>query len=116
VREILLELNRESGILGSMIVTPDGIMVAAALGPEHDEDVMAAVASSVLLGLRRTLARFSRGEEFCSCTLQGSRAKIAFVDMKNAYLVLVAEPSLKLGSKVGVIENAIYRIQHRSAA
>ena len=47
MREILNDLNQEEGIIGSMVITPDGIMVSAALGPTMEEDRVAAIVSSL---------------------------------------------------------------------
>ena len=43
---ILEELNKEIGIIGSIVVTPDGMVVASALGPDLDDETVAALASN----------------------------------------------------------------------
>ncbi|MHC5078874.1 MAG: roadblock/LC7 domain-containing protein, partial [Planctomycetota bacterium] len=45
--EILRRLNTGVGVRGSMIVTSEGIVVAADLGGELEEERVAAMASSV---------------------------------------------------------------------
>ena len=41
MREILQTLNQNADVLGSMVITPDGIMVAAALNSDLEEDKVA---------------------------------------------------------------------------
>ena len=55
MRQILNELNAETGITGIMVITKDGIMVAASLGQDLEEDAVAAFASSLLVSMKRGL-------------------------------------------------------------
>ena len=93
MREILNVLNQQAGTTGSMVITPDGIMVAAALGPGFEEDAVAAFASSILLTFKRSLSSLCARGEMKTCTLNAAKSKVMFLDMKNSYLVLVADPS-----------------------
>ena len=116
MRQILKELNEETGIVGSMVITPDGMMAAAALGPEYEEDVVAAFASTLLLSLKRGMATLGKSEEMETCTLNASEAKVVFLDMKNSYLVVVAPPDMKIDTKMQAIDRAIDRIKNRRIA
>ncbi|MCZ6794616.1 MAG: roadblock/LC7 domain-containing protein [Planctomycetota bacterium] len=116
MRQILKELNSQADIVGSMVITQDGIMVAAALGKKLEEDVLAAFASSLLVSMKRGLARIGAPSPLSSCTLNGSNGKIAFYDMKNAYLVVVADTSTQLDEHTEEIQTAIHKIQNRRVA
>jgi len=116
MREILNELNSEAGLVGSMVITPDGIMVAAALGPKFEEDTVAAFASALLLGLKRSLSLFHCRGEPTSCMLKATGGRITFFDMKNSYLVLVTDSSKKLDGSAEVIQSAIHKIKNRRVA
>jgi predicted regulator of Ras-like GTPase activity (Roadblock/LC7/MglB family) len=116
MREILMELNQQAGIPGSMVITPDGIMVAAALGSGLEEDTVAAFASSLLLGLKRGLSLLKPQDEMTSCTLKGSKGKITFFDLKNSYLVVVTDSSASLGGSATAIQDAIHKIRNRRLA
>ena len=116
MRQILKELNASADIVGSMVSTPDGIMVAAALGPELEEDVVAAFAASLLVSIKRGLAKLRSRSGLNSCTLIGSDGKIVFYDMECSYLVLVAEAATSLEASTDVINRAIYELMNRRVA
>jgi predicted regulator of Ras-like GTPase activity (Roadblock/LC7/MglB family) len=116
MREILIALNREAGIAGSMVITPDGIMVAAALGSDLEEETVAAFASGLLLGLKRSLSILRASGELNSCTLHASKGRITFFDMKNCYLVVVADATTKLDGSLGAIQAAMDKIRNRRVA
>jgi len=116
VKEILDDLNREEGILGSMVITPDGIMVAAALGPNLEEDRVAAIVSSLLVAVRRCLTELKAPHGLTSCSLNAHQGKILFFDTRNCFLVVVAEAETKLDSEVKSIQGAIDRIKNRRVA
>lgn len=116
MRQILKELNEETGITGSMVITPDGIMVAAALGPEYEEDVVAAFASSLLLSMKRGMGSLGKTNEMKTCTLNASEGKVVFLDMQNSYLVVVAPPDMKMDTKMQAIDQAMDRIKNRRVA
>jgi predicted regulator of Ras-like GTPase activity (Roadblock/LC7/MglB family) len=48
VQKILAQLNETPGIHGSLVVTDDGMVVAAALGPDLDDDTVGALAANMI--------------------------------------------------------------------
>ena len=113
MRDILQKLNKEAGTIGSMVITPDGIMVSAALGPGFEEDSMAAFAASLLLSLKRNLSTLRTSSAMRSCTLTASEGKVSFFDMTNSYLVLVSDPSAEIDPDAAPIQDAIHKIVNR---
>ena len=113
MRQILKDLNDESEIAGSMVITPDGIMVAAVLGKDLEEDAMAAFAASLLVALKRGLTKLRAAGGLSSCTLGGTEGKLVFFDMENSYLLLVAEPSTNMEARSEAIDQAIQKIKNR---
>jgi len=116
VKEILENLNKEPGILGCMVITPDGIMVSAALGPNLEEDRVAAIVSSVLLAVRRCLTGIRSPGGLVSCVLQAHLGKVLFFDMGNSFLVVMAEPGVRLDASVVAIRGAMLKIKNRRVA
>ncbi len=116
MRQILKNLNESADIVGSMVITPDGIMVAAALGQGMEEDAVAAFAASLLVSMKRGLAKLRASSGLNSCTLIGAEGKIVFYDMENSYLVLVADPDTSLEPSAAAIDKAIYEIMNRRVA
>jgi predicted regulator of Ras-like GTPase activity (Roadblock/LC7/MglB family) len=113
MKEILQRLNGEVGITGSMVITPDGIMVSAALGEGLEEDRVAAIVSSLLVSVRRCLLELKTPGFPASCVLNAQGGKILFFDMGNAFLVVVADRNIKLDAGVVAIQSAIHRIKNR---
>jgi predicted regulator of Ras-like GTPase activity (Roadblock/LC7/MglB family) len=116
MKEILEKLNQEVGIIGSMVITPDGIMVSAALGPGLEEDRVAAIVSSLLVSVRRCLNDLKAHGSVVSCVLNAHRGKILFYDMGNCFLVVVAHSDIKLDATVVPIRSAIHKIKNRRVA
>ncbi len=116
MREILIELNKKIGAVGSMVITPDGIMVAASLGPDFEEDAVAAFASSLLLSLKKVLGSLKCQADMCLCTLNASNGKISFFNMQNSYLMVVAKSNIKIDTSVIAIQDAIHKIKNRRVA
>lgn len=116
MRDILKQLNSECGASGSMVITPDGIMVAAVMSNEYEEDSMAAFISSLLLTLNRSLTRFGVSGGMSSCTMSATLSRIQFFNMQNSYLVVVNPPGLKQPEKTGAIESAVKKIMNRRFA
>ena len=116
MKNILQTLNQEVGIKGSMVITPDGMMVAAALGQELEEELVAALVSSLLVAARKTATGLRASGELKSCLLHSSMGKIMFYDMGNAYLVVVANTDLKIDSSIIAIRSAIHKIGNRRGA
>jgi predicted regulator of Ras-like GTPase activity (Roadblock/LC7/MglB family) len=113
MKNILEELNQEVGIKGSMVITPDGIMVAAALGLELEEELVAAIVSSLLVAARKAVSGLDAEGGLRSCLLHASLGKIMFYDMGNAFLVVVADTDLKIDSSIIAIRSAIHKIANR---
>ncbi len=116
MKNILKDLNQEAGIKGSMVITPDGMMVASALVANLEEDVVAAIVSSLLVAVKRALARIKAPDGLNSCILYANNGKIMFYDMGKAFLVVVADMDLNMDNSIIAIKSAIYRIQNRRVA
>ena len=54
MKDLLSDLNQVPCVQGSMVITDDGIMVAAALSQGLDEDTVAALSSSLVMTLWST--------------------------------------------------------------
>ncbi len=116
MQEILTKLNDRADVLGSMVITPDGITVATALHSDLDEETVAAFASSLLVTLKKSLSDLETAGTLSFCTLNSTEGKLVFFDMKNSYLVVVTKPNTQIASRIVAIEQAIDEIQNRRVA
>ncbi len=113
MKSVLANLNKNPGIRGSMVMTEDGIMVAEAFGPDLEDDVVAALASALLTTLTRSLAKLNMTSRISELSLTATEGKIVFVNLGNAYLIVVAKHDLELDSTMVEIKSAAHHITHR---
>jgi len=95
MKHVLEELRERPGILGCLVTTTDGMVVASCLEKSLDEEVAAALVSSLLGGTRRLLEDCG-APHMESLTLRASRGKILVTHLGNAYLVVVTDRHLDL--------------------
>jgi predicted regulator of Ras-like GTPase activity (Roadblock/LC7/MglB family) len=55
--QVLSDLNKTSGITGSMVVGGDGIVIAADLDESFDGDTIGALAASITSNIQKSLER-----------------------------------------------------------
>lgn len=110
MRSILKRLNDVVGVKGSLVLTRDGIVVASHLSKSLSEDLVAAMASNVIMATRRSLEKHGM-RHFARLTLVASHGKMVFTDTGPAFLVVVMDRNVELGP-VGIeIESASMRIR-----
>jgi len=104
MREVLQELGAYPGVVGSLVATTDGMVVASHLNG-MDEEAAAALVSSLLTHTVGLLTECGRPRmehlEFLA-----SRGKIIVMDLNNAYLVVVTERHLDLNQGMLEIKSA----------
>ena len=111
MKEQLEKLNGIPGVQGSMVITRDGIMVAAALGPELHEDAVAALSSSLMLTLKRSFDPVGIDLDPEEMVLTAQDGKLVFLDLGNAFLVVVTKPQLRLSSGLVEIRSSARKIR-----
>jgi hypothetical protein len=110
--EILNKLNKTEGVHGSLIMGMDGIVVAAELGTEVDENAVAAVGSQILGSLQGALRRMQMGG-FQRFVVTGRDGKIILANAGTVIVVLLLDLDANLGL-VGVdVKEAIKEIQDK---
>ncbi len=102
MKKQLEKLNGIPGVQGSMVITRDGIMVAASLGPDLNEDAVAALSSSLILTIKRGVSSTGVDLDPEEMILTAEEGKLVFLDLGNAFLVVVTQPQLRLSS--GLVE------------
>ena len=110
--EILNNLNRVEGVRGTLIIGRDGLVIAADLGTEVNEAVVAAVGSQVLNSLSGALRRMQMGK-FKRFVVSGRDGKIIIADAVVALLVVICELEANMGLANVEIKGAIQDIQNK---
>jgi predicted regulator of Ras-like GTPase activity (Roadblock/LC7/MglB family) len=98
VKEILARLCRLPGVRGALIVSGDGLLVAAetGLGDRAGEEAASAVIGSLCKAVSTTLERLER-KELKALMISGDGARAAVATAGNAYLVALLESETNLG-------------------
>lgn len=93
--DILDGLNLRPGIAGSLLLTPDGITIAARLPRETDTERASAFISSLLVGLTAVGSAAATGD-VTELTVSGTEGRILVLSAKGAWLVALTERHVEL--------------------
>ncbi len=107
--QILEELNKTSGITGSMIVGNDGIVIAADLDTSFEEETVGALAASITTNIQKSLDRLQQ-TPLNQVTIEASTGKLFFTNAGIGILVVTAEKDVNIGLIRLEIKNAVSRI------
>jgi len=104
--EALRELNKTTGVTGSMVVGRDGMVIAADLAENVQEEEIGALAASISENVRKSLERLNATPLTDLC-VEASQGKLFLSDVGIGMLVVTAEPDVNLG---------LVRLEMRNAA
>lgn len=112
MKTILNALNSVVGVKGSMVVTPEGIIVASDLRGALDEESVAAVGSRFLRVAQEQAGKVGV-KGVSRFVLEGTHGKIVFVPAGKAFLVVIADMNLEIDASFIEILSAARRIEAR---
>lgn len=112
--QILEGLNKTSGIVGSMVVGNDGIVIAADLNTQIEEDAIGALAASVISNVQKSLDRL-QSPPLKQVTVEADNAKLFFSDASMGVLVVITDPEVNIGLVRLEIKNAITKLNNQEA-
>ena len=110
MRKVLKNLNETPGIKGSLVVSPDGIVISSELSNELDEDTTAALVGNVVTQTMRLL-EVGRYDTMATMVLTASRGKIVIRNLDNCFLVAVTNQFINLDVTMLEITSAAKRIR-----
>lgn len=96
MREVLSELNKTSGITGSMLVGQDGIVIAADLSSSYDNETVGALASSISSTVARSLERMHQAS-LKQVIIEGENGKFFISSTPIGFLVVTTEDRVNMG-------------------
>ncbi|MCX7016851.1 MAG: roadblock/LC7 domain-containing protein [Candidatus Sumerlaeota bacterium] len=108
MQETLEQLNQTPGVLGSLIVGEDGIIVHAH-APGLDADTVGAIASAILNTVKKSIPRMGAGA-FRGLMIETVEKKMLCHPTRLGYLVTVAAGPATLGLLRMEIATAVYRL------
>ena len=110
MRSVLESLGAVPGVRGSMVVTQDGIVVDSILGKSLREEVVGAMAASLILGTRKALEK-SGQPAIESLSLVSTHGKMVVSDTGSAFLVVVLDRNIDLGQSELEIRSAVRKVK-----
>jgi len=108
--EVLSELNKTSGVTGSMVVGSDGIVIAADLDASFEDDTVGALAASITSNIPKSLDRLDT-RPLRQVTIEADQAKLFFSDAGLGILVVTTERDVNVGLIRLEIKHAIDRLK-----
>lgn len=108
--KVLEELNKTSGITGSMLVAADGIVIASDLDSSNEDETVGALASSIAAVIRKSMDKLGR-EHFSQVTIEAERGKMFLAETGVGMLVVTAEQQANIGLVRLEINQAVSRLQ-----
>ncbi len=108
--EVLSELNKTSGVTGSMVVGADGIVIAADLDASLESETVGALAAAITSNIQKSLGRLNTPAPR-QVTIEADDGKLFFTDADLGILVVTTEQSVNIGLIRLEIKNAINRLK-----
>ena len=108
--QILEDLNKTSGINGSLIVGRDGIVIAADLKSNYQDEAVGASAASIVDTVKKSMERLSN-ESFKQITVEASKGKLFLTDVGIGILAVTTDPQVNVGLIRLEIKNAAEKIK-----
>ena len=101
MKKLLQKVNELPGVMGSMVMTDDGLPAAALLGSGLDEQCVAAFASRSRLAVSRAAVHCGKGEPH-EVVLEAEGGNLLLIGVDGATLAVLTHPGLELNT--GLVE------------
>ncbi len=108
--KILEELNKTTGINGSMVVGEDGIVIAADLNTQLQDEAVGALAASIVSTVKKSMERLSN-EDLKQITVEAGKGKLFFTEVGIGILAVTTDSQVNVGLVRLEIKNAAEKIK-----
>jgi len=107
--QVLADLNRTSGITGSMVVGEDGIIIAADMDTADQDDAVGALAASITASVKKSLERLKQ-EDLSQIMVEAEGGNLFLTSSRPGILVVKTEDDVNIGLVRLEIKNALNRL------
>lgn len=107
--QVLSELNKTTGITGSMVVGNDGIVIASDLQESFESETVGALAASISANIKKSLDRLQTSP-LKQVTIEAEDAKLFFTDTSVGILVVTTRRDVNIGLVRLEIKNALAQL------
>ena len=111
MKDVLLNLNKEVGVKGSLVVTRDGVVVAAEILPPLVGDTVAAIASNSIQRVNSSLRELG-ANNFARYLFNSTYGKMIFTESGDAYLVVVLDKHINIDFTMMAVASAARKIKN----
>ena len=111
MHDVILSLNKEVGVKGSMIVSRDGVVIVSDIAPPLDSDLVAAIATDSIRRINASL-RELRSNEFTKFLFNSTYGRMIFIETGDAYLVVILDKSINVDFTMMSISSAARKIRN----
>jgi len=94
--QVLADLNRTSGIIGSMLVDSDGIVIASDLESADQDEAVGALAASITASVRKSLKRLEH-HDLDQIMIEADGGNLFLAASKPGILVVKTEEDVNIG-------------------
>ena len=108
--DALNELNKTTGVTGSMVVGNDGIVIAADLDESFEGETIGALAASITSNIQKSLDRLE-STPLKQVTIEADEGKLFFTDIGMGILVVTTEKRVNIGLIRLQIKNATRKLK-----
>lgn len=110
IQDTLTKLHAAPGIKAASVLTLDGLVAADALDPRFRSDVIAGLASYLLMTTNKSLGEGGLGP-CAQLLLHATHGKVILTSLEDAYLVVVFDQFADLQDVRGSVAEAAGRIR-----
>ncbi len=111
----LTELNKTSGIKGSMLVGADGIIIAADLESDLEDDTVGALSASILAGVKKAIKRLNYGA-LKQIMVEAEKGKIFLAECRLGILVVLTETEVNIGLIRLEMKAALKKVENQTVS
>ncbi|MEA2031516.1 MAG: roadblock/LC7 domain-containing protein [candidate division Zixibacteria bacterium] len=108
--EVLSELNKTSGVTGSLVVGNDGIVIAADLDSSYEGETVGALAASITANIQKSLNRLNSSPQK-QVMIEADKGKLFFTDADLGILVVTTAQKVNIGLIRLEIKNAVGQLR-----
>ena len=108
MKKILAELNETLGARGSLIVSRDGLLIAAVVSGVPVER-LAAMGAAILSDVKKSLEKAGMAE-FTQCEVAAEQGKVLLVAAGPTYLLVLTGPRIEIGAGSMEIKSAARQV------
>ena len=109
MKDILIELNETISGRGSIVVAPDGMLIASDVREGVDVDRLSALGAAILNEIGQSLAKAGL-EGFTQAEVAAEQGRVVLVQAGPTYLMVLLGARLEIGPGSIEIRSAAHRI------